>query len=170
MSDVIMFAKNNPNAIIPTKREGDGWYDIYACFDEDRMAIQPNEVKLIPTGIVSCFDNKYRISIGERGSNTKSGLHVMAGKIDASFRGVYFVALHNINNETVILYKDAQVPEDKRGTVFIDNEIKYVPISKAIAQFAIEEVPKVQIQETSYEYIMSQTTERGTGMLGSSGK
>ena len=51
----LYFAKVNPNAIIPSKRDEDGGYDVYACFDEDYMVIQPHETKLIPSGIATAF-------------------------------------------------------------------------------------------------------------------
>ena len=54
----IYFTKIKINAITPTKREEDMAYDVYACFDEDKMIIQPHSTKLIPTGIVSAFDKK----------------------------------------------------------------------------------------------------------------
>ena len=38
----LYFAKVNPNAIIPSKRLEDAGYDLYACFDEDYMVIQPH--------------------------------------------------------------------------------------------------------------------------------
>jgi len=38
-STQIYFAKVKQNAIIPSKREEDGCYDVYACFDEDYITI-----------------------------------------------------------------------------------------------------------------------------------
>ena len=52
------FAKCRKEAIIPSKREGDGCYDIYACFDDNEIQINPFEVKLIPTGICRTFSDK----------------------------------------------------------------------------------------------------------------
>ena len=37
----LLFAKTKGDAIIPTKRDEDGCYDIYACFDEDEITIEP---------------------------------------------------------------------------------------------------------------------------------
>ena len=36
----VKFAKVHPNAIIPSKREEDMGFDIYACFDEDYIMIK----------------------------------------------------------------------------------------------------------------------------------
>lgn len=72
MNAHIKFAKTRHGAKIPSKRQGDGCYDLYVCFDEESVAIQPHTVKLVPTGICSTFDSNYRIGFRERGSNTKS--------------------------------------------------------------------------------------------------
>ena len=37
--DKIYFAKMKEGAVIPTKREEDAGYDLYACFDEDFFVI-----------------------------------------------------------------------------------------------------------------------------------
>lgn len=143
----IYFAKINTNAKIPTKRQEDGCYDLYACIDKS-ITIYPHTTELIPTGICSAFSSKYRIGFRERGSNTKFGGIVMAGQIDSGFRGEWFVAIHNASNSPTTIY----------------------PYSKAICQFAIEEVPEVEICETDIDTINTFESERGEGMLGSSGK
>ena len=162
MSKTIYFAKTKPNAIIPTKREEDGCYDIYACTDED-ILMPPHSVRLIPTGIASAFDSKYRISIRERGSNAKSTFIVMAGQIDSGFRGEWFVALYNGNDKPAALMNDI-------STANFDKDVLLVSTTKAIAQCAVEKVPNVDIEEISYEELSKITSERGTGMLGSSNK
>ena len=67
MNQLIYFAKVKPEAIIPSKRVEDGAFDIYACFEEDYMTIEPHETKLIPTGIASACDTDYCIILRERG-------------------------------------------------------------------------------------------------------
>ena len=37
----LIFAKVRPEAIIPTKREEDAGRDLYACFNEDYILINP---------------------------------------------------------------------------------------------------------------------------------
>lgn len=162
--DTIYFAKVRENAIIPSKRDEDGCYDLYACFDEPKMVINPHTVKLIPTGIASACDKKYRFALRERGSNTKTGLIVMAGQIDSGYRGEIFVALYNGTDYPVNLVKDRKD--------FYQNTInhKYWPVSKAICQIALEEVPVVEVQEISFEELQKISSERGDGNLGSSDK
>ena len=162
----VYFAKTKEEAIIPTKREEDGCYDIYACIDKD-VFIPPFSVSLIPTGIASAFDPKWRLAIRERGSNTKASLITMAGQIDSGYRGEIFIAVYNGNGRPVIISKTAEDYDKK-----CDNDFKaiIVPASKAIAQFAMEEVPKLSIEEVDIKELLEVPSERGTGSLGSSGK
>ena len=53
--------------------------------------------------------------------------------------------------------------------VYSEDEI-HVPTSKAIAQFAVEYVPVVNISEISVEELQKIDSERGIGALGSSNK
>lgn len=162
MNTIVNFAKTNPNAIIPSKREEDGCYDIYACTDKD-IVIMPHTVKLVPTGIASALEFGYRIGIRERGSNTKSTLIVMAGQIDAGYHGEWFVALYNGND----------IPIEITGNineVEITEDFIRVPLSKAIAQAALEIVPTSEIEEITYEELLKIPSERGIGKIGSSGK
>lgn len=157
----LLFAKVREDAIIPSKREEDGCFDIYACFNEEDLVIYPHTNKLIPTGIASTFTPKYRLAIRERGSNTKSTLITMAGQVDSGYRGEIFVSLYNGNDVPVTISKD----EDE----IIDTDFYIIiPYAKAIAQFAIEEVPIMNKKEVSYEELKSINSERGTGALGSS--
>ena len=159
----LLFAKVHPNAIIPSKRDEDGWYDLYACFDEEFIVIQPHTNKLISTGLASAFNQKLRMSLGERGSNTKSTLMLMSGKIDSGYRGTIFVALYNGNDVPVEITKN--VTEVEKTEDFIR-----VPYSKAISQFAMEEVPQMTINEVAYQELLMIESKRGKGSLGSSNK
>jgi len=166
----IYFAKVKPTAIIPSKRDEDGCYDLYACFENNDVTINPHSTKLIPTGIASVFSPKYRIAFRERGSNTKSTLQVMAGQIDSGYRGEYFVALCNGNDCPVTISKDFDDVTKTYKTESDELEEIFVPYKKAICQFAVEEVPIMEIKEITYEELQKFTSERGTGIIGSSGK
>ena len=159
----LLFAKTKDGAIIPTKRDEDGCYDIYACFDEDEVEIKPFTNKLIDSGIATAFDKRWRLAIRERGSNSKSGLITMSGQVDSGYRGSIFVSLYNANSVPVIISKNVDALEKT------DDYIK-VPYSKAIAQFAMEEVPVLEEKEIDYEILKTIASERGVGALGSSGK
>lgn len=161
--DKLYFAKLRDTAKIPTKRDEDGCYDIYADFGEAAYVIPPHESVLIPTGICSAFDKKYRLAVRDRGSNTKSHLHTIAGQIDSGYRGEIFVALVNTSNMVVIL--DKEVVEVQQ----VDNTLM-VPYTKAIGQLALEYVPMVEVEELPLKSLQSIPSERGAGKLGSSGK
>jgi len=163
--DRLIFAKMKSNAVIPSKREEDGCYDIYACFDEDYIYLVPGEIKLIPTGIASAFDKQYRVSLRERGSTGTKGLKVNAGQIDSGYRGEWFVPINNTTNKPIVIYKDEEIKNK-----YASDTVIFYPYTKAITQAALEIVPVVKIVESSYEDILLITSERGSGMLGSSGK
>ena len=63
--DKIYFAKIREDAIIPTREEYNAGLDIYPCFDEEYMIIEPGETKLVPTGIASAIPIDYYIQIHE---------------------------------------------------------------------------------------------------------
>lgn len=161
-TDSIKFARVDDSVKLPTKRDEDGCYDIYAHITEDFM-IPSHTNELVPTGLYSVFDKKYRIAISERGSNTKANMIVMAGQIDSGYRGEWFVSIYNGNDKNIVLsnYGDE--------VVYSEDEI-HIPTSKAIAQFAVEYVPVVNISEISVDELQKIDSERGTGALGSSNK
>lgn len=159
----ISFGLIHPDAKLPSKTAENGCYDLYAAFDKDSIIIQPHSVKLIPTGIISAFNPRWRIAFRERGSNTKGNLEVMAGQIDSGYRGEWFVAIQNNNDICVEISKNTD-------NYVITEDYIIVPYSKAICQFAVEEVPVVEILKLDPEVIRAYASERGTGALGSSGK
>lgn len=165
----VYFAKTRPNAKIPTKRDEDGWYDLYFTPHEAHengeisFVLQPYSTHLIPTGIASAFNPLYRAVVGERGSTGSIGLKVSAGKIDSGFRGEWFVCLYNANKVPV------EITNTIDKTEVTGDYIRY-PYSKAIAQFSFEEVPVMKITETDWDSLYQFKSERGDGALGSSGK
>ena len=163
----LIFAKVKPNAIIPTKREEDSGRDLYACFDEDYILINPLETKLIPTGIATAFSSKYYAQIQERGSTGSKGIKYGAGVLDSGYRGEWFIPITNCNTIPLVISKLSR--EDTESEIKNHN-IVYYPYSKGIAQFVMLEVPKFKEKEISYEELLEIKSERGTGALGSSDK
>ena len=161
----LYFAKVNPNAIIPSKRDEDGGYDVYACFDEDYMVIQPHETKLIPSGIATAFSPKWVAIIKERGSNGSKGIAQRCGVIDSGYRNEWFVPLTNTTNKTVTISK---LPKEQLP-LMLQEGIVY-PYTKGIAQFIMIEVPKLDTHEVDFDTLKAFKSERGLGALGSSGK
>ena len=163
--DELYFAKVKPDAIIPSKREEDAAYDIYACFDEDYIEIPPHKTVLIPTGIATVFSSKWVALLRERGSNGSKGIAQRAGVIDSGYRGEWFVPLTNTNDVPGVISK---IPASNLPRIYKDGII--YPYTKGIAQLLMVEVPKLRTKEISYEELQRFSSERGTGALGSSGK
>jgi len=159
----IMFAKLRPGAIIPSKRDEDSDYDLYACFDEEEFVIPAFSTRLVPTGIISAFDESLGVKFEERGSNTKWCGIVQAGVIDSGYRGEWFCAIYNGNAVPVHITKnvsDVQRLEDR----------VLVPYSKAVCQFNVRQIPKIQIETVDAQTVLACASQRGSGALGSSGK
>lgn len=166
MYTTVKFAKTKPTAIIPTKRNEDAGYDIYANFDEDYMRIPPHETVIIPTGIACACDIDYCFIIKERGSTGTKGIAQRCGVIDSGYRDEIFVPITNTTNKIVyIKKKDKIIP-------ILDNVSEYIeyPYEKAVAQLLVIPVPTVDAEEYTYEELKAIPSKRGTGALGSSGK
>jgi len=160
----IYFSKVKPEAIIPSKREEDGAFDIYACFDEDYILLDPHETKLVGTGIASAFSSDYVAILKERGSTGTKGIGQRCGVIDSGYRGQWFVPMTNHNNKPLLIVKEAS------AKLFDTDATIVYPYEKAIAQCLMVVVPKLTIEEISHDELLKFESERGSGSLGSSGK
>ena len=166
----IKFAKVRPDAKIPSKRDEDMGFDIYACFDDDYIVINPHETKLIPTGIASCCDSDYGFIVFERGSTGSKGIARRCGVIDSGYRNEWFIGLTNTTNKVMFISKlsEKDTYDKYYGEIMLESFV--YPYSKAIAQALVIPVPKIEVEETSYEELQNIKSERGLGALGSSGK
>ena len=173
----VKFAKIRPEAIIPSKLDEDMGFDIYACFEEDYIAIKPHETKLIPTGIASSCDSEYGFVLRERGSTGSKGIALRAGVIDSGYRNEWFVGLTNTTDKVLFIskleeeetLKDYYLIDKDDPYLFLTDDIIY-PYTKAIAQALLVPVPKVAVDEIPYEKLKEIPSERGMGKLGSSNK
>ena len=168
MHTTVKFAKVRPTAIIPTKREEDAGYDIYANFDEDYMTINPHETKMIPTGIASACDTDYCFILKERGSTGTKGLAQRCGVIDSGYRSEWFVPITNTTESPIVILKSDTVSKTFLEKLF-PSAIFY-PYNKAIAQVLVLPVPTVDVEEYTYDELKSISSQRGDGCLGSSNK
>lgn len=194
-NDTIYFAKvdSSKETIMPTKRDEDAGFDIYANFEEDYMIIQPHETKMIPTNLASAFSEDYVAILKERGSTGSKGIAQRCGVIDSGYRNEWFVPLTNLNDKTLVIVKNniehsiEEIKGDKSFICygyrmklkntngecnFIANEKGFIlyPYEKAIAQVVMAVVPKLHTEEVSYENLLKFESERGMGKLGSSNK
>ena len=158
----VLFAKCKPNAIIPSKIVENAGFDVYACIDKP-ICIEPHQTVMIPTGIASACSSDYCFILKERGSTGTKGIGQRCGVIDSGYRGEWFVSIYNGNDKDIVLSNDIDRAFDNGNAI-------YVPTSKAIAQFAVEYVPVVNLSEISVEELQKIDSERGVGALGSSNK
>lgn len=163
MNAKIKFAKIRPEAIIPTKRDEDAGFDIYACFDEEYIKLNPHETKMIPTGIASACDKDYCLILKERGSTGTKGIAQRCGIIDSGYRNEIFVPITNTTNKTLIITKNPLENNPYSSVI-------YYPVSKAICQALVIPIPSCEVEIISYEELQQIPSERGKGALGSSNK
>ena len=158
----VWFAKVKPDAVIPTKREEDAGYDIFLCFEEDYIKLEPHETRMLPTGIASACDSGYYFQIQERGSTGSKGIAKRCGVIDSGYRGEGFLPIP--------LYFAKPKMKDYFDNLAETERFILYYTSKAASQAVLLPVPKTNINEVSYEELMSMASERMAGALGSSGK
>lgn len=159
----VKFARTCETGIVPSKREEDAGIDIYACFPEQNLIIQPHETKMIPTGIASACDSGYYFQLFERGSTGTKGIGQRCGVIDSGYRNEWFVPITNHNTKPLIITKETD-------TEHLQEDYIVYPYSKAICQAVILPVPQVEIEEIRYDQLQEIKSERGMGNVGSSGK
>lgn len=163
-------SRDHEDIVLPTKRDEDAGYDIYAdsrWLNEEHngcLLIKPLETVMIPTGVRIALPKTHYVQVAERGSTGSKAIKYGAGIGDSGYRGVYNIFITNCSNNTVNLYDDRYQDPIKR--------VGYVdyPASKAIAQFLIKEVPVVEWEEITKDELMSIESLRGEGKLGASGK
>lgn len=165
----IKFAKVRDDAIIPTKREEDAGFDIYANFKEDYMIIEPHDTVLIPTGIAVSCDKEYCVIIKERSSTGTKGMAQRSGVIDSGYRGEIFVPITNTTVSEIVITKTREFDEKYFSRTHTTSAILY-PYEKAIAQLLVVPVSKVAVVECTYEELKVIPSIRGCGKMGSSGK
>lgn len=167
----LYFAKTDPKAIIPSKRDEDAGMDFYPLIKPSETAeglvyeqyLEKDKVNIVKTGIASALSKDYYLSLNsERSSVAKYGLNVLAGTIDSGYRGEIMLMI-------VPLTKDVLISSMVEEAEYHDNLI-VIPYNKAIAQATMLPVPRVDIKELKYEELLEIDSERGTGGWGSSGK
>ena len=175
---IVNFARESKEVILPSKRDEDGGFDIYAYFKEGYVVIPKHEVKMIPTGIRSAFSSDYAAILKERGSTGTKGIAQRSGVIDSGFRGEWKVPVGNTTDKTLIIAKSEKVVEKDGELIDIETSqslgmaqdcIVY-PYEKAITQAVFVPIPKLEVREISVDMLKDIKSERGEGMLWSSKK
>jgi dUTP pyrophosphatase len=162
MEREICFAKMRRDAILPSKNIENAGYDVYANFPEEFMLIPAHSTIMIPTGIASVLPESLVFILKERGSTGTKGMAQRCGVIDSGYRGEWFVPITNTTDECMAIVKKDVYGLGIKG-------IKY-PYDKAICQALLVDVPVVSVKQIHKDQLSSYVSERGSGMLGSSGK
>lgn len=163
----IYFSKMKANATIPKKRIEDAGYDIFPCFEEDYIMINPNETVKIPTGIASCFEEDYCFIVKERGSTGSIGLGQRSGVIDSGYRGEWLLPITNHSTIPVIIVKNEFKSTKAYEELIKTHNIVEYDYSKAVAQAILLPVPRTDVIEVSYEELLNFKSERMHGGFGS---
>jgi dUTP pyrophosphatase len=158
----LYFTKLKPNAKIPSKRDEDAGYDIYACFEEESIMINPGEIKIIPTGFASAFSSDYFLRVFERSSCGIKGMSVRAGVIDSGYRGEHLIAINNTSLKPIVITKEP--------LKFNEDEFIIHDYEKAVAQYVLLPVPKTEVHEISLSQLKNFSSKRGEGRFGSNDK
>lgn len=168
----LFFAKVREDAIIPSREKGSGGYDFYSNIEPreteleglvHEQLLEKGKVNIVKTGVASSMSDDFFLSMkSERSSVAKHGLNVSAGVIDSDYQGEIMLMI-------VPLVKNVLITSTVESVEVLDDVVLY-PYSKAIAQGLLLPVPKVDVQEISYDELLSKPSHRGTGGWGSSGK
>ena len=131
----------NPNAKIPTKANiNDAGFDLYSIID---TVIPTKQRKTVNTGIaIQMPDNMAGLIWPRSGLSVKKGIDVLAGVVDAGYRGEIMVCLYNTSDENVAIHAGDR-----------------------IAQIIFQEVPRVSMEFHS----KLGSSQRGENGFGSSG-
>jgi len=161
----IKVKKLNPLAILPTKNDGDAGYDLYATED---YTLQPLERKLFKTGLAISIPEGHYGRIAPRSSLAyKSGIDVLAGVIDSTYRNDIGVILINLNaynsqsrDQSIFERLSAQMTEQVFAAPYT------VKRGDKIAQIIIEPYKDADFIEVAYLDV----TQRNLGGFGSTGR
>ena len=160
----ILFAKFNEDVKIPSKINENGCYDLYVSPDITKdIHINVGEIVIINSGLASVFSEKYFVCLKERGSTGTRCMAIRAGIIDSGYRGQWMIPINNTGNKDIIITSEVSEVKENDLTIFY-------PKNKAIAQFAVVEVPVMNIKEISIDELKDYPSVRLNGKLGSSGK
>lgn len=118
----IQLKRLSPKARQPERGSEQGiGLDLFACLDEERVTIPPNEVRLIGTGWAMRPPRGYYLRIAPRsGLAVTAGLDILAGVIDRDYTGEIKVVVATHGFETVEIrqgQKFAQVIAEKASVL-----------------------------------------------------
>lgn len=107
---MIKVVRLNDEAKLPTKAHaGDLGYDLYSA---ENAIIYPGETMLISTKVCVQLPVGWGAFIKDRSSvATKMNIETVAGVIDNGYTGELKVAMHNLNEHTVNIYRGDKIAQ-----------------------------------------------------------
>jgi dUTP pyrophosphatase len=137
----LSFKKLDPDALLPTRGSGSSaGLDLYSI---EAISLKPGERRLIRTGLAVAIPEGYYGRVAPRsGLATQKGIDVLAGVIDADYRGEIGCLLYNTGEETIDL-----------------------PAQTKVCQLIVEKI----ITPTAVWADVLSDTKRGSGGFGSTG-
>lgn len=178
----VLFNKISEDAQIPTKRDEDAGYDVYAICDPNQpvIIIPPHTTQILNTGIRSIIPEGYYVQFEERSSVGSKGIALRCGVFDSGYRGEWKVALTNTNDKPVVFVNTKYYAMDAlgdgsgiavNGIAYRESECVVYPLSKAVVQFIpfkVLDSGTKEVSDEEFEELI--TSERGVGGFGSTGK
>ena len=106
----IKIKRLSKNTIFPTRNNlTDAAFDLYSIIG---VTLKKGERKMIPLGFSTEIEKGYFASVRDRsGIAVKNGIHVMAGVIDAGYRGEWNVVLINLGEKTYKIEKGDRIAQ-----------------------------------------------------------
>lgn len=186
-----MFMKRKPTLVwcplqeevsVPTKRDNDAGYDIYAKLDKP-ILLYPHSVYLFSTGLATKIPDGYWMCVKERSSTGLLNLSVRSGVIDSNYLGEWKIIISNLSGHVCYVFNKKykhgkKLTKEELNSLFPDISnfdtyfiyISYNIAEKAIAQAVLMILPVVETKILSKEEFALIRTDRGNGWNGSSGK
>jgi deoxyuridine 5'-triphosphate nucleotidohydrolase len=106
--EFLSFKKLDPKATLPTRGSvASAGLDLYSI---QAVSLEPGQRALVPTGLaVAIPDGFYGRLAPRSGLATRKGLDVLAGVIDADYRGEIGCLLHNTGEERIELVENSKI-------------------------------------------------------------
>lgn len=106
----IKVVKETEDAILPQYAHfGDAGADLFA---NEEVEIQPNEVKIVPTGLRIEIPDGYEIQVRPRsGMTVKTNIITQLGTVDSCYRGPLGVMMYNHGNEVYTVHKGDKIAQ-----------------------------------------------------------
>lgn len=161
-SRTVKVKRLSDDAVMPTQaHENDAGWDLYASQD---VTINAGERALVSTDISFEIPDGYVGLIWPRsGLAAKNGIDILAGVIDAGYRGEVSVCLYNSSSSDLV---SSTVSNKKVWKLDTEENAIHIKKGDRIAQILFQEIPEVLLVEVDN----LNNSVRNTGGFGSSGK